>query len=182
MLSEYSILFVGSVHTGDKLGPWCASVLMSYYQTELGYQQPRNCSWWHHQIETFSALLALCAENSPATGEFPSQRPVTRSFDAPFMCALNKRLSKQSWGWWFETQTRSLWRYRNVNAFLPSLDCYLRVCIIFVDQMMPFRMADDISRNLITLRVATKYLWTLCGPIETGVYFNPSWTINAYVL
>ena len=39
---------------------------------------------WRHQMETFSALLALCAENSPVTGEFPSQRPVTRSFDAFF--------------------------------------------------------------------------------------------------
>ena len=37
-------------------------------------------SWWRHQMETFSALLALCAGNSPVTGEFPSQRPVTWSF------------------------------------------------------------------------------------------------------
>ena len=33
---------------------------------------------------TFSALLALCVGNSPVTGEFPSQRPVTRSFDVFF--------------------------------------------------------------------------------------------------
>ena len=38
-------------------------------------------SWWSHQMETFSALLALCVGNSPVTGEFPSQSPVTRSFD-----------------------------------------------------------------------------------------------------
>ena len=44
------------------------------------------------------------------TGEFPSQRPVTRSFDVfPDLC-LNKRLSKQSRHRWFETPTRSLWR------------------------------------------------------------------------
>ena len=54
-------------------------------------------------METFSALLALCAGNSPVYGEFPSQRPVTRSFDVFFDLCLNKRLSKQSWGWWFET-------------------------------------------------------------------------------
>ena len=43
-------------------------------------------SWWHHQMETSSALLVLCAVNSPVTGEFPSQRPVTRSFDfAPWI-------------------------------------------------------------------------------------------------
>ena len=33
----------------------------------------------------------------------PTQRPVTRSFDVYFDLSQNKRLSKQSWGWWFET-------------------------------------------------------------------------------
>ena len=37
-------------------------------------------------METFSALLALCAGNSPVRGEFPAQRPVTRSFDVFLMC------------------------------------------------------------------------------------------------
>ena len=35
-------------------------------------------------METFSALLAICEGNSPVTGEFPAQRPVTRSFDVFF--------------------------------------------------------------------------------------------------
>ena len=38
-------------------------------------------TWWLHQMETFFALLAICAGNSPVPGEFPTQRPVTRSFD-----------------------------------------------------------------------------------------------------
>ena len=46
-------------------------------------------------METFSALLVLYAGNSPITGEFPSQRPVKRSFGAFFDVRLNKRLSKQ---------------------------------------------------------------------------------------
>ena len=41
-------------------------------------------SWWRHQMEIFSALLALCVGNSPVTGEFPSWRPVARSFDVFF--------------------------------------------------------------------------------------------------
>ena len=53
--------------------------------------------WWPHQMETFSALLAICAGNSPVPGEFPAQRPVTRSFDVSFNLSLNKRLRKQSW-------------------------------------------------------------------------------------
>ena len=32
--------------------------------------------WWHHQMKTFSALLAIFAGNLPVTGEFPAQRPV----------------------------------------------------------------------------------------------------------
>ena len=59
--------------------------------------------WWRHQMETFSALLAICVGNSPVPGEFPTQRPATQSFDVFLDLRLNKRLSKQSWGWWFET-------------------------------------------------------------------------------
>ena len=61
---------------------------------------------YRHQMETFSALLALCEGNPPVTGGFPPQRPVTRSFDVFF--DLNKRLSKQSRCRWFETQSPSL--------------------------------------------------------------------------
>ena len=72
-------------------------------------------TWWRHQTETFSALLDICAVNSPVPSEFPTYRPVTRSFDVFFDLRLNKRLSKQSWGWWFETPSRSLWRPCNDN-------------------------------------------------------------------
>ena len=36
--------------------------------------------WWRHQMETCSALLAICEGNQPVTGGFPSQRPVVQSF------------------------------------------------------------------------------------------------------
>ena len=78
-------------------------------------------AWWHHQMETFSALLAICAGNSPLTGEFPTQRPVTRSFDVFFDLRLNIRLSKQSWGWWFEMPSRPLWRH--CNGYQPFYSC-----------------------------------------------------------
>ena len=69
--------------------------------------------WWLHQMETFSALLAICAGNSPVPSEFPAQRPVTRGFDVFFDLRLNKRLSKQSWCRWFETLSCPLWRHCN---------------------------------------------------------------------
>ena len=52
-------------------------------------------TWWRH-LETFSASLAIFAGNSPVNGEFPAQRPVTRSFDVFFDLRINNRLSKQS--------------------------------------------------------------------------------------
>ena len=75
-----------------------------------------STSWWRHQMETFSALLAICVGNSPVPSEFPTKRPVTPSFDVYFDLRPNNQLSKQPWGWWFETQSRPLWRHRNVFA------------------------------------------------------------------
>ena len=55
----------------------------------------------------------------PLCGEFtgprwiPTQRPVTQSFDVYFDLRKNKRLGKQSWGWWFGTLSWSLLRHRN---------------------------------------------------------------------
>ena len=66
-------------------------------------------------METISALLAMSAGDSPVTGEFPAQRPRTRSFDVFFDLRLNKQLSKQLWGRWFETQSRPLWRHYNAE-------------------------------------------------------------------
>ena len=80
------------------------------------------CPWWRHQMETFSALLAICARNSPVSGEFPAQRPVARSFNVLFdLCLI-----KHSPGWWFETPLWSLWRHRNAACtftVMNTLQC-----------------------------------------------------------
>ena len=62
----------------------------------------------------FRVTGPLCGEFT-GPGEFPTQRPVTRSFDVFFDLRLNKRLSKQPWGWWSETPSSSSWRHRNVD-------------------------------------------------------------------
>ena len=83
--------------------------LVNMSDSYFGYHYvAENIVWWHHQMETFSVFLALCEGNSPVTGEFPSQRPVMRSFKVFSDLRLNKRLSKQPRGWWFETPSRSL--------------------------------------------------------------------------
>ena len=58
----------------------------------------------------FRVTGPLCGE-STGPGEFPTQRPVTRSFVVFFDLRLNKWLSKQPCGWWFETPSWSLWRH-----------------------------------------------------------------------
>ena len=99
--------------------------ILQHIMTQLAYIAPVlfrdyyyiNISWWRYQMETFSASLAIYAGNSPVTGEFPTQRPVTRSLGVFFYLRPNKRLSKQSWGWWFETPSCPLWRHRNVSCW-----------------------------------------------------------------
>ena len=103
--------------------------LISHSSEMLLFIKISGISWWRHQMETFSALLAICAENSPVTGEFSAQRPVTRSCDVFFNLRLNKWLSKQWWGWWFETPSCPLWRHRNVNSvFSITLSLLFIIC------------------------------------------------------
>ena len=94
-------------------------------------------TWWHHDLETLSyywpttassngnifRVTGLLCGNSPVTGEFPTQRPAARSFDVFFDLHLYKRLSKQWWGWWFETPSRPLWRH--CNAFVSGIHWWL---------------------------------------------------------
>ena len=74
--------------------------------------EPRIIVWMRpanlrrHQMESFPHYWPFVRGFSPVTGEFPSQRPVTRSFDAFLDLRLNKRLSKQWWSWLCETPSR----------------------------------------------------------------------------
>ena len=93
-----------------------------YVWSAIQGPEPTSGPWWRHQMETFSALLALCAGKSLVIGEFPAQRPLTRSFDVFLDLLLNKPLSKQSWGWWFETLSRSLWCHCNAVVYFSIAD------------------------------------------------------------
>ena len=76
----------------------------------------RSLSWWRHQMETFSVLLSLCAGNSAVTGEFPSQRPVTQSFDFSLISAWINN-------WINNRDARELGRHRahyNVTVVVSS--------------------------------------------------------------
>ena len=80
----------------------------------------------------FRVTGPLCGEFT-GPGEFPAQRPVTRSFDVFFDLHLNKRLNTQPWGWWFETPSCPLRRHRNVDHLPLKLSptLYYRKATLF---------------------------------------------------
>ena len=67
-------------------------------------------------------------------GEFTGPRwiPHTKAsgagFDVFFDLGLNKRLSKQWWGWWFETLSRLLWRHRNETTKSEPCEYFWDIC------------------------------------------------------
>ena len=65
----------------NRARPSAATILIKCTRIFFKVSQAFNhcIIWWGHQIETFSALLAICAGNSPVTGEFPSESPETFS-------------------------------------------------------------------------------------------------------
>ena len=69
--------------------------------------------WIFTMMTSSNRTLFRGTGRSPATGEFPSHRPVTRSFDVFFDLHRNKRFSKPWWGWWLKTPSRSLRRHCN---------------------------------------------------------------------
>ena len=114
---------LGSELLYDLINPSDGALMISMYNLIntngfLWYREISRFIWWRHQMKTSSAWLDISAGNSPVTGEFPSQRPVTQSFDILFDLRLNKRLNKQWWGWWFEIPSRPIWRHCNALVWL----------------------------------------------------------------
>ena len=79
-----------------------------------------NTIWTKYTIMMTSSNWSIFRVTDPLCGEFTGHRWIPRTkgqwrgaLMVSLICALNKRLSKQSWGWWFKTQSRSLIRHRN---------------------------------------------------------------------
>ena len=137
-------------------------------------------------MEPFSALLVICAGKSPVTGEFPAQRPVARSFDVFFDLCLNERLSKQSWGWWFETPSRPLWRHCNGNGKRYTrcfrhdgwlLDRFAQTSVVMSTYLLAFVVGEyssvtDENRTTNTLVCNTVY------PVDYRIDSHESWRLQ----
>ena len=81
-----------------------------------------------HSVTACLSVKCCIQDQVQVTGEFPSQRPVMGSFDVLFDLCLNKQLSKQSRGWWFETPSCSLWHQG--NGWFCTL--FHIMCIVFI--------------------------------------------------
>ena len=118
-LVSVSVLMAYSIFLIHLHIPWALTTLLSItaYKYNSILFENQHFPWRKPMMTSsneniFRVTDHLCGEFT-GPGEFPTQRPVTRSFDVYFDLRPNKWLSKQSWGWWFETLSCSLWRHRN---------------------------------------------------------------------
>ena len=130
-------------------------------------------------METFSALLAICAGNALITGEFPAQRPVTRNFDVFFDLRLNKRLRKQSWGWWFEKSSTPLWRHSNrwTHSILQTIEwmSIMLNSMMFSQFTIFYLLLLQFMVRKRMFSIPKEWLWgRLCGIFKTWTAC-PSW-------
>ena len=121
-------------------------------------------------METFSALLAICAGNSPIPSEFPTPRPVKWSFDVFFDLRLNKRLSKHTWGWWFEMLSCPLWRKCNENT-------HNRQSLVPPPEGNSVSKYCRIGTPIIKIRQSYD-----CLLLKMGILNQPTWYYIRYVL
>ena len=105
----------------------------------------------------FRVTGPLCGEFT-GPGEFPTQRPVTRSFDVFFDLRLNKQLSKQPWGWWFETLSRPLWLHRNVTYISSYVDWWQVVTSIHADAYFFY------DTPTLTYQMRPTWYWIMSHP------------------
>ena len=99
-----------------------------------------------------------CAGNSPVPGEFPSQRPVTGSFDVFFDLRLTWRLSKQPWGCWFETPWCSLWRH--CNGLLVEWDPLTRGTMVSSTKIHLYLRSQELCLFFATRPVLAQHFQT----------------------
>ena len=138
MLTIISLTFFSMCeHFLRVLSPQCDFLYIG--KTAIYIKTDPRCHLAHPLIQIYKHAMMTSSNGNifrvtdHLCGEFtgprwiPPQRPVKRSFDVFFDLRLNKRLSKQSWGWWFETLSNPLWRHSNAichGSSMTSLSVY----------------------------------------------------------
>ena len=140
--------------------------------------------WWNHRwemVRNAESMIDLLSYprgrvTGPLCGEFPSQMSVTRSFDVFFDLRLNKRSSKQSRRWWFETPLRSLWRHCNATAkYLVQLFFIAALMLKYSHAyMVSYRTVRVLNEGLL---LASTRVWYL---FATNAISKVYWTNYIY--
>ena len=110
-----------------------------------------QCTRWRHQMETFSALLAICAGNSPVPGEFPTQRPVTRNCDVFFDLRPNN-------GWVNNGEAGELRRHR-AHYDVIVMKCF--ICATYTPRQILTAFCQKVSLFEGFVRILhVCFIWT----------------------
>ena len=114
----------------------------------------------------FRVTGPLCGEFT-GHDEFLAQRPLTRSFDVFIDLCLNKQLSKQSWGWWFETPSRSLRHHCNVMTMMVMV-----MVMIFKDMVGTMILMKFLFHSQISILIFSIWLLLQNRHDISRVYIN----------
>ena len=136
---------VASPHKGQCRGAWMFSSICtwanSWANNRVTCEMRRHRAYYDLTMmihrkpvvsRTKGQRCRSCTHDIHRSRWIPTQRPVTRSFDVFCDLRLNKRLSKQLWGWWFETPSWSLWRHCNENksvCIINGILCIFQVMV-----------------------------------------------------
>ena len=123
---------------------------------------PNQLVLYHDDVITwkhFPSLLAFCVGNSLVTGEFPAQKPVTRSFEVFFDLRLNQQMSKWK-RWWFKTPSRPLWRHcKDCNGSI--LLKLITKNIIFLISIFFFQVSNEFENVQRVAKFFKSMYWPL---------------------
>ena len=133
---------------------WLHRIFITFlpFSRNRGNEDHDDVIKWKHQMEKFSASMALCGGG--LGWGIHRWIPITKTSDAEFdvfYLRLSKRLSDQSIRWWFETPSRSFWRHCNaVNSIEQE---------IYVLPLMAYTLSPVISGIDIAFTASPKYTY-----------------------
>ena len=143
-------------------------------------------SWWRHQMETFSALLAICAGNSPVAGEFPAQSQWRGALMFSLICVwINGWVNNREAGdlrrcrAHYDVTVMCIWKCRlEMAAILSRLHCVnKRIPKVYLDVITYLRPVLNVARVQDVYHVLCLVLQTsivIVGPNQTHVGSSPA--------
>ena len=133
------------------------------FKSDAMVQQHNKLSWYSKgtswcvdsMVTSSNGNIWVWVEFEFVNGEFPAHRPVTRSVDVFYDLRLNKRLSKQPWGWWFEKPSLSLWRHCNGRLGFIAMCIIEKLAwnVINMSKQGRYRQTYDIRRILVDKKI-----------------------------